>query len=260
MTAVGSRQPAVHDRAWAARAYVASTLARWVGEVRPFVIVTPGRAGSELLVTLLNSHPSITCDGEILSVPRLNPRRLIDGRRAVSFFRGRHAFGLKLLSPQLADVQGISDPAAFLTRLQGDGWELIRVRRRNLLEQAISWSRSLRYRQYHHRVGDNAKVEAEAVDPLEVLSLTWHFENREKLDDQLFEGLRYTTLIYEDDLIDADAQRRTVERVCRVLGVADAPTSTDLVKWHPRAQRDLISNFDQVAAAVASTRYARYLE
>ena len=243
---------------WRAGALAGSALPRLGRPVRPFLIVSPGRSGSELLVSLLDSNPAIGCDGEVLLVPRFDAYRFLTGRRVVNRLKGNRAYGAKIISSQLADVQRI-DPHRFLQALDCDGWRIVWLWRRNFLDQAMSWVHASRSGRLHHSAGTSGSFAATAVDPMMLLSLLWLYEDRHRLDREMLEGVAHTELVYEDDLADATAQQRTVDRLCALIGVPAHQVDTPLVKFQARSQRESIANYEQVREVLATTRYARFL-
>lgn len=97
---------------------------------KKFVIFGRGRSGSTLLVELLDSHPQIHCDNEILHDRVLFPRLYIDS--CASRYQSQ-VYGFKFLSYQIKDVQRISQPKKFLLQLYQSGYKIIYLRRENLL-------------------------------------------------------------------------------------------------------------------------------
>ena len=71
-----------------------------------FVLFGGGRNGSTLLVSLLNSHPDIYCDGEILVGKLRSPFKHIKRRMQSS---PKSIYGFKLLSYQLKEIQNSID-------------------------------------------------------------------------------------------------------------------------------------------------------
>src|SRR4051794_23968029 len=134
-----------------------------------FVVVSPMRAGSELLVSLLNSHPRIVCESEILRTrhPRLSPERYVDARSVMARVRHRRtlAFGFKLQAADLetmamptdesgrVDAGNTADARAVADELAARGWRFIALERRNLLHQAMSWWRAKNEALWNPRVG-----------------------------------------------------------------------------------------------------------
>ena len=65
-------------------------------------------------------------------------------------------------------------------------------------------------------------------------------------------------LSYEDDI--AEDPRAAYARVCTWLGLEVVPAEPDLRRTNPRALREVISNWDEVANGLAGTPYAWMLE
>lgn len=218
-----------------------------------FVIVTTGRTGSELLVSLLDSHPRIVCDSEILSIPRAYPRRLVLRRSARARARGC-AYGFKLVAEH-ARLQGPHDRSAFLRGFAERGFRIILVERRDLLQQVVSSVRGIETG-HHHRQQDKGEFSPMRVDPVAVLcSLAW-FEDAVNFVRSALAGLPRLELSYENDLLEPEQQQRTADRVCNYLGLTPAPVKTDLVKLAPRAVADQLENFGEVVSLLSQTRFA----
>ena len=66
-------------------------IARVLRFPRRFVILTSGRSGSELLASLLDAHPAIVSEGEILQRPRRYPTAYLRGHA----LRAYHALARK---------------------------------------------------------------------------------------------------------------------------------------------------------------------
>jgi LPS sulfotransferase NodH len=235
------------------RAALARLGFRLVGAEPRFVIVTSGRTGSELLVSLLSSHPKIVCEGEIMSLPRAAPSAALLQRSLRARRRGQ-AYGFKLL-PDHARLQQRADPAGYIRGLHDKGFRIVHLERRDWLNQAVSVLRALSS-QFHFRRGDRAVVAPLRVDPIAVLSVLWMIEDRVRFLRSAVANLPTLELVYEDDLETEERQARTVVRVCEYLGLAPAPAETELVKLTPRSAIEQLENFDEVAALLGATRFA----
>ena len=95
-------------------------------DVRKFLIIGRARSGTTLLTRLLNAHPNVTCDHEMLSRRVLSPVRLLNNLAAKST---SIAYGCKLLSYQMVQVQRFSDPLRFLHQLETSGFRFVHLKR-----------------------------------------------------------------------------------------------------------------------------------
>jgi LPS sulfotransferase NodH len=238
------------------RAYGPRLLGPLCSSDRRFAILTTGRAGSELLVSLLASHPRIACDGEILALRRMAPLQLVEARSALAAARGARAYGFKLLRSHLV-LQGARVPASGVSALRRRGFRIVGLERRDLLQQAISFLTAADAG-YHHRRGDGAVHAPAVVDPAAVIATMYLLEEavafgREVLADGEL------ALVYEDDLADPGPQQRTVDRICEMLGLRRHPVRSELVRLSPRRTEQLVQNHEELARALDGTRFAAYL-
>lgn len=221
-----------------------------------FVVVTPGRAGSVLLSSLLDSHPDVQCEGELFMERDPTPLDTIS-RHSRSAARKCTAWGFLLHPDQLLQC-GVGDVGAWLGDLHNAGFRIITLVRRNALHRALSASIAFQRGTYASAKEDRAIEERFRLDPTEVLHLAAQAVDRTR-EVHDFVGLRsHLALTYEDDLSTPDAQRRTASRAYAFLRVPDHEAETPFV---PRSQgfAELISNWDELAAVIGQTQFASEL-
>jgi LPS sulfotransferase NodH len=240
------------------RMYALGLGERWLQPEKRFVIVTPGRTGSELLVDMLNSHPDIVCDPEILDQRRVLPERFVAGRATRAGLAGAQAYGFKLFCGHFG-YQPMRDRDQFLRQLSDDGVRLIFLRRQNRLAQAVS-SVVAGQTRWHWRQADGAIFTPMTLDAVEVLVMLYLFEESEQYLESILAPLPHMRLVYEDDLIDPPVQQATVDRICAELGLPSAPARSDLVRVTPPRLEDAIANYREVADLVRPTRFGCYLD
>ena len=238
-----------------------------------------GRSGSGVLGDLLDQHPDVRWDGEVVKPRRLHPqlppvtRRLWPGaptrargllrvvqRRMASAPRDR-AYGFEIKFFHL-DREGVGLDR-FLDMVAGAGVDrYIVLRRRNLLRKVVSSLVAARAGT-HHSTETAAgpavvviDVEAVTVDrdraPLVQLLERWD-RQFEDLDRRLA-GRRVLPLTYEDD-VEADP-RLGYGRICDFLDVAPAPADVRLRPTNPFPLDAIVANLDDVREVLAGTRFA----
>ncbi|MEQ8232601.1 MAG: Nodulation protein H [Gammaproteobacteria bacterium] len=238
-------------------------LARWplprlgAGPTRRFVIFGDGRTGSTLLVRLLDNHPAIHCDDEILhdwcAFPASRVGHHLEHARA-------EAYGFKLLTYQLTDVLCLprARAIAFLDWLEAGGFRVIHLTRDNPVRHALS---QIGARQHgFHRVRGDARTRPPIVVRREELFWWLDMIAKHRRDNAaLLAGRDCLTLEYARDLEDAAAWPRTLARVADMLGLPTAPARADLEKLNAGALEDIVANADELRAFLRETPYAHFL-
>ncbi len=248
---------ALRARLGTARAYALESFSRPTGMQR-FVILTSGRAGSELLVSLLQSHPQISCDTELFGTPRLWPDRLLAGRVAHAARQGSLAYGVKVQPQHILDVQRLPDPNAWVRSLSQSGWRVIRLGRANRLHQAISVTRAA-LTQWHYRHGEFEPPGPIALDPNAVIGTMYLIQHKENQIVEMLKGVDHLDLCYEDHLQLPQQQAETLENVCRFLNIELQPMSTNLARVTPAEVRDTVTNYDEIADVIRRNAFVDYL-
>lgn len=240
----------------ALRFYAPAASRRW--PPTRFVIVTVGRSGSQLLSDLLGSHPEIVCDGEILAADPAWPRLCVAARTAEAARHGAEVYGWKLLIGHLGDPVESSGPARFVSALARRGTRFILLEREDHLQQSISWYRAHATRYHHHR-GEEGEFAPQEIDPDLLLRATAVNAEATAWLRQAVSPFPHLRLIYEHDLFDPVDRRRTLDQVCRFIGVEPAPMSSDLVRVSPRRTREMVTNWPAIAAAFELSAFARFV-
>lgn len=219
-----------------------------------FVIFAQGRTGTWLLYDLLNAHPQITCDKEILQPRRLAPDAFVEA----ASHRRSPVYGFHVQIRQLLESQRL-EPGAFLARLHGRGWRIIYLRRRNFLRQSVS-TLIANQRQLWHTT-DPAQRPGRTVVDLDAL-MAWldrrqDYQNRERA---ALQGLPHLPLVYEDDLLDAQQHQPALDRVFDFLGVDAIPVAARLQRLGSDRLADAVENYAELVARVAASPYREFLE
>jgi LPS sulfotransferase NodH len=231
---------------------------RWVtSERRRFLIFAQGRAGGTLLGTLLDDHPQVACEGEVLYRPVALPRVWCHAGRA------RHrgvVYGCRVKIYQLTAFQRVRDPGRWLRSMHRVGWQIVYLRRDNLLRQVLSGAVLSETGVFHRTVDDPThppRVRVDLETTLELLDV-----RASMLADEAaaLRGLPHLELHYERDLLTAEAQGATMPRVFEFLGLDEHPVVSPLRRTGASRLVDQIENHDELAAALAGTPHAAFLD
>lgn len=238
------------------------------------VILTTQRTGSTFLVECLNSHPQIECAGEILigvpEVPRSGYRgrfqpfyKLMNivrtgawrpGNRMKKFFSDGQAKAriFKAMYNQLAH------PVSLRYLRQHEDVRILHLRRHNLLKVHVS--RLLMPKR--KRLQATAPVERVwvHVDPKAAIESIRAAKRRYEHFELLFQNHQRLPITYESIIEGQFLQAETGRRICDFLDVAQHPMQSRLMKLNPESLREMVTNYDELADAVARTEFADMLE
>lgn len=239
-----------------------------------FVIVTRGRTGSNLLVSLLNSHPRIRIYGEVVGeammrTPSLKKELLRMGALSyVCRFFKRYGFesaaGVKFLYYQLESdygqrwhVTGLPDIFNYLT--SQNNIKVIHVKRKNRLEclasirvaahtNTYTVSKEAKVKSQHNTIflsPEECEQEFELIGQWEA-TYDEAFLHHEKLD------------VYYEELV--DNMQVECDRVLKFLGVEKRNLFTSFKKQQSRPLSLVVSNFYELAEKFSGTKWSKYFE
>ena len=224
-----------------------------------FILFGRGRSGTTALLSMLDDVPVLRCEGEILHNYVPYPYRHGLGRCA---WVGGPGYGCKILSYQVRDVQTALDRPEALLRMLWDehGFQILYLRRTNLLRHALSNIRARR--EQFHQKKDDAAAEAQAlhVDPDAVVEWMRSSEALGAYEEKVLEGVLHLSLTYEENIRNPEDHQQTVDDICAYLGVDSAPIESSYRKMAPLSLRDGIDNYEAVVRRLHGTPYEHYLE
>ncbi len=229
-----------------------------------FIIFAQGRTGTNLLRDLLNSHPKIHCDGELLKHKKIFLKSFLEIRRL--FFKTK-AYGFKVKIYQLTKKQKIHNPKQIMSDLHRRGWKIIYLKRRNLFHHAISnivaeqrKKETLFQAAYIHTVEDGpVKHEKTHVDCEDIIKRMKCRESFLAEEEMVLRGLPHMQLVYEDNLLKSEDHQNTANRIFGYLGLPPFPVTTRFVKIVPERLENVIDNFDEIVNLLSKTKYAEFL-
>ena len=219
-----------------------------------FLVVCQPRTGSQYLCDLLNSHPHVRCEQELLGQPVWNSARFLSGRSRIA---GLPGYGLKVKPFQLRYVQNLK-PREWLLARMAEGWKVIHLRRENLLRRMISGMAARVHRRYHRFPGQ--EILRLKAAPAELLrSLPKRLE-RDQFERLCLEGLDVYPLAYKDALFDARSRDRKLARLLEWLELPVLPLHSKMLPNTPAKLEHLVENYSELKAAIQGTELEKYLE
>jgi LPS sulfotransferase NodH len=259
----------------------------------PFIVFGNQRTGSTLIANRLNSHRRIMCYEEIFlpwvdSEPSLRGWLRTHGRpqwlRAVpgtknaflaALFESEHlsneieAIGFKVMYDQISlwpklayyvpSAGRLLEDPLFRRWLHANRVLIVHTLRRNHLKLVVSHKLAAGSGRFHSR--DAGTSGRQIVLPLRGLKTRlMRIEAAERTARKIVKDLPTIEIYYEDYVSSEEAADDA--RLCRALGqsVPVGGLTSSLAKVTSDHLRDVIQNYEQVAAHLSGTRFARFLE
>jgi hypothetical protein len=238
------------------------------------VILTTQRTGSSSLVECLASHPHIECAREILEGQPDDLSHVYRGpfRRVAKLYRilrtgawrpthrieSYFAGGSAKVRMFKVMYNRLERPFALKYLLEHDDVRIIHLRRLNLLKVYVSALLMPKRRELQA----TAPVEPirTYVDPARAIESMRQTIARYELYEKIFGRHPRITVAYESLFDGQELQPETGRRICEFLGVEPRPMRSTLVKVNPESLRDIVTNCDELFAALAKTEFAATVE
>ena len=211
-----------------------------------FVIFGQGRTGSTLLVNLLNQHPAIYSDNELLQRKFSNPIQYLQGR---ALMHNRRVYGLKVKSHHLMKYLEMETSKPFIHNLYNKGWKIIYIRRSNFFRHALS-NEIAKKRGYFFK--DQAEFKSKGKVHIDPEAFRKAIKARFKFwydEQETLEGLDYKEVIYEDNLFNDEQKFETVSRLYQYLGVdPDFKPTIPFIRSTSDNLSEIIANYAELKA------------
>jgi len=205
-----------------------------------FIILAQGRTGSTLLTDLLNSHPSICCEGEVLGTRRRFIEPFIAGKSTRFSLTGR-TWGFKAKHYQIAEsFPGGGDK--FLARIQKTGWRIIWLRRRNLVRASLSTLVGIERKTWAYNRMDIRAQPSVCIDPDDFARHLHGRVAQNQTELSFLEDLGYLEVVYERDLAKVGEQTELPD-VLDYLHVRRLPLQTTLRPTEERPLCEYVTNW-----------------
>jgi hypothetical protein len=241
------------------------------------IILTTQRTGSTFLVECLDSHPDVRCIGEMLAGGHIwVPEFVYRSRYATKAYRylGSGAWNpVRMMNRYFARTDRpvmcfkamynhIRPPWTIQYLREHAEILILHLRRHNLLKQYVS--RALlsvaRDKSWQPHATEPVTPTSIAVSPDAALAYMRRIRAEHARHEAMFSGHRRYQLSYET-MIDGQTLRSDVAReVCAFLGISAHPMKSKLIKMNPVDLRDMVKNYDELAAAIHGTEFEDLLD
>lgn len=225
-----------------------------------FIIFGQGRTGSSLLRNLLNSHPEVNCDAEILHKNRLNKKfgflRHLIARYPIPYIyynksKSKNSiFGFKLFYHHLNNIEPV------VTTIYKKGWKIIHLQRDNILKQSISWMVANQNNTWGGRIDTENKDNTYYINPEKLYDHTRGRLKKRELENQLMTKFEHLNIIYEYDLYQSDNWLNTSRKIFDFLDIYPVEVQTKWIKTDQRPDSERISNFKEIMIYMKNNGFA----
>lgn len=225
---------------------------------KKFFIFAQGRTGSQLLCKLLDSHPTIFCDLEILYHPVWFPQVYIESKCLTV---PKPIYGFKMKIYQLTQQQKIKNPQKILESLYANNWKIIYLKRDNVFRQALSNLVAIN-RNVWHQTKDNTIVDRDKIN-IDCERLFNMMNSRKKNleeEQKLIANIPHLSINYESDLLDMEKHQITCDKIFDFLEIDSIKVKSSIDKTTSKNARNFINNYDEVCARLAKTQYAELVK
>lgn len=225
---------------------------------RRFIVLSRSRTGSNLLISLLNSHPHINVEGEIFG--KLNGKSYQD-ILAKTF--SRQPFYIKAKGFKIFYYHPEDDLSCGIwENLQHmDDLLVVHLKRRNILQTLVS-RKIAGIQGVWARTSDEPRsaYKTEPTIDFSVDELQEAFEQTQRWMDDGDHSFRNHDImsIYYEDLV--NNRSATFREVTDFLGVEYIQPKTPFKKQNRRNFREVISNYDELKSAFSETDWAPLFE
>jgi LPS sulfotransferase NodH len=225
-----------------------------------FLVLSAARTGSTMLIRLLQSHPDIRCEGEILGARNGNEPPLPDERLAAlreddpTRFLAEWVYrdpvaGFKIKYEELMrrDFERIRDWLASERSIK-----VVHLFRRNRLKRLVSET-AVRF-DGTYGLTDPVRAPEAPRFTLSVEQCLADFAKQERRE------ARFSRLFADHDVLEVLYEDLPLSAIQRFLGVEPRTLHTPTLKINPDRISDVLLNYEELREAFRDTPYADYFD
>lgn len=231
---------------------------------KKFIIFGQGRSGSNLLRILLNSHPEVFCENEILYPDRLAKSNYYK-RLKICWFPlcyifpflikcEKKVFGIKILDFHHPFVGNI------VKNLYKKGWKIIHIQRRNVLKQALSGIIAKKTNINITNKAGSLPTGVYHLSPERFMAESKSRKKRFGQEQEILSKIPHHEIVYEDHLQIKDLWQNASNKIFDFLGIKSQPlvAKTEITDTRPDWER--IGNFDEIITFFMANGHNEHVE
>lgn len=236
----------------------------------PFIVLTRGRTGSNLLLSFFGNHPEIRMQNEIFGQYLMETAAYttaINEHGAPSFLRDFYkrrdrelAVGAKILYYQIEaeyadrfNVPSLVDVPAYLQKVYR--LKIVHLKRRNYLKTIVSWKLAHQTNQWVRLNNDEVMNDETQIvlTPEECMQEFSKLEEWERKYDLYFENQPGITLYYEDLI---KAPQEIANEIFDFLQVKRMEVTPGTKKQTSKPIQEIISNYSELKTYFQNSRWS----
>jgi LPS sulfotransferase NodH len=143
-------------------------------------------------------------------------------------------------------------PEKLLAKMRKNGWKVIRIYRKDSLNQSFSNIVAQKTALWHR--GEDVAAEAPQlrIEPEELLfRLNLIMKNKSR-ETTMFENIEHLQISYEEDLENKSLWPETMQRVFDFLGTYPVEGKTTLRKTYSKPYSEIVENYDELIRFIES--------
>lgn len=224
-----------------------------------FVIFGQARTGSSFFFHLLQSHPQLQCDGELLGVHlwRRGIRRYL--LKIVRRFPEPYILWKATKSPQpiygfKLFVNQTTATSRVISTLKNHGWQIIHIQRRGLFDIALSKTVAFLTNHYvGYKQSDQLDEVCITIPPERFAHQIEQCINLRRRELDALKGVPHFQVTYEDDLLNEADRNRICGAIFKALQIEPLPVSTARSHSWNRPYSELVVNYSELQAFMQTT-------
>lgn len=227
-------------------------------DYRKFIVLTQGRSGSNMLISMLNSHPKVHAKGELFHRLYGQP-----AERVLTKIYGTHPAQIQAVGFKIFYYHPLDEPVTRVWDLltQIEDLHVIHLKRRNLLRLVLSKKIAEQTDSWVNRDGSPEKIAVHQKQvTFSVQELETEFSEIHEVQRRfggLFQTDRMITSYYEEIAANPTMEMR---RITDLLGLEPSTTKATVKRQNPERLPSLILNYHELKRAFRGTAWEPFFE
>jgi len=204
----------------------------------------------------LNAHLALRCEKEILMFPKFAPLRYMEAR---SRLNGGTGYGCHVQINQLLTAQKV-EPRPFLEKLAEADWQILYLKRLDIVRQSISTILATHRRQWVAYSSDEIDIQPIVILPDELHQWLCRRIDHLQQEAEALCNIPHLPIIYEHDLRDAANHQATMDRVFDFLSLPRTNVVAETKRLSKDTPQDSIANYAELMDSIRNTEFAQYTD